>query len=103
MIASSGDGGLFFFGIEDARLLVFWEPEKNLDWAHGIEHHSVPQARRRRASRHDGKSASASRDTRQAVDATGAGDEFCGATLASIWRRAIQSGMRRAIQPPARR
>ena len=84
----------FFPSIEDARVLSsFEEPEKNLEWAHGLGAKTVflklgadgvivsDGTKRERIAGIKVK----------AVDATGAGDCFCGATLArlaagdSIW------------------
>src|SRR5687768_8552224 len=87
----------FFPSIEDAKVLSsFEEPEKNLDWAHRLGAKNVflklgadgvivsDGSKRERLRGHKV----------QAVDATGAGDCFCGATLArlaagdSIWEAA---------------
>jgi len=87
----------FFPSIEDARVLSsFEDPEKNLDWAHRLGARNVflklgpdgvlvsDGSKRERLQGHKVR----------AVDATGAGDCFCGATLArlaagdSIWEAA---------------
>jgi 2-dehydro-3-deoxygluconokinase len=87
----------FFPSIEDARVLsALEEPEENLEWAHGLGAENVflklgpdgvivsDGTKRERIPGHAVK----------AVDATGAGDCFCGAALArlaagdSIWEAA---------------
>jgi 2-dehydro-3-deoxygluconokinase len=91
---AAGMADYFFPSIEDAKVLSsFEEPEKNLDWAHRLGAKNVflklgadgvivsDGSKRERLRGHKV----------QAVDATGAGDCFCGATLArlaagdSIW------------------
>ena len=77
----------FFPSIEDARVLSsFEDPEKNLDWAHRLGARNVflklgpdgvlvsDGSKRERLQGHKVR----------AVDATGAGDCFCGATLARL-------------------
>ena len=95
--AAAGMADYFFPSIEDARQLSGAEaPEENLDWAHGLGAKTVflklgpdgvivsDGSRRERIAGIKGK----------AVDATGAGDCFCGAALArlaagdSIWEAA---------------
>jgi 2-dehydro-3-deoxygluconokinase len=92
--AAAAKADYFFPSIEDARVLSsFEEPEKNLEWAHGLGAKTVFLKLGA-----DGVLVSdGSRRERipgirvQAVDATGAGDCFCGAALArlaagdSIW------------------
>lgn len=92
--AAAAMADYFFPSIEDARLLSsFEQPERNLEWAHGLGAKTVflklgadgvivsDGTKRERIAGHPVK----------AVDATGAGDCFCGATLArlaagdSIW------------------
>jgi 2-dehydro-3-deoxygluconokinase len=85
--AAAGMADYFFPSIEDARALSGREePDANLDWAHRLGARTVflklgPEgvivsdgARRERIAGHKVN----------AVDATGAGDCFCGATLARL-------------------
>lgn len=95
--AAAAMADYFFPSIEDARVLSsFDDPERNLEWAHGLGAKTVflklgaegaivsDGSRRERIAGHQVK----------AVDATGAGDCFCGATLArlaagdSVWEAA---------------
>jgi 2-dehydro-3-deoxygluconokinase len=85
--AAAGMADYFFPSIEDARTLSGREePDANLDWAHGLGAKTVflklgpdgvivsDGARRERIAGFKV----------EAVDATGAGDCFCGATLARL-------------------
>ena len=94
---AAGMADYFFPSIEDARVLSsFDDPEKNLDWAHRLGAKNVflklgPDG----VLVSDGTKREKIPGIKvKAVDATGAGDCFCGATLArlaagdSIWEAA---------------